>query len=456
MFPVSRLVSESAAANLLQQVRWRDGVECPRCRSDLKVRNGGYREYQRYLCKNCGRTFNDKTGTIFAHSKLSLKSNPSVMVEGSDTGVEYRAPADLEPHSLNDEVYGDRDDLDEALVESIDEHGILEPIVADPQPEAGTSKTAPTILPGHRRVEAAKRVGLNQVPVRLVRLDTELERRERLLVHNQTREKTFSQKLREAAELERIERERAKQCQGTRTDIVENSPQGSDERSTAERDFGKTRQRVAEKVGFGSGRTYENAKTVWEAAQDGDTVAKHEIEKLDRGEQSVHGAYQKVRDRIRQDDDDDSTEGDEPSATAAPTSESSSPEEDDREQVSTEDVVLSAHVGTNDDVFPKILDLHVAAGASVVDVTYGEGAFWRQVPSGKYDLTATDIFTALLAGLLVLVPQSSREVPRGQAPRLPVSTTRFADSTRESTGSAVSAGVDSESPTPTWWRRQRV
>ena len=29
--------------------------------------------YQRYLCKNCGRTFNDKTGTIFAHSKLSLK-----------------------------------------------------------------------------------------------------------------------------------------------------------------------------------------------------------------------------------------------------------------------------------------------------------------------------------------------------------------------------------------------
>ncbi len=45
----------------------------PRCRSDLTVRNGGYRQYQRYLCKNCGRTFNDKTGTIFAHSKLPLK-----------------------------------------------------------------------------------------------------------------------------------------------------------------------------------------------------------------------------------------------------------------------------------------------------------------------------------------------------------------------------------------------
>ena len=73
LFPISRFVSESAAADLLQQVRWCDGVECPRCRSDLTARNGSYRQYQRYLCKNCGRTFNDKTGTVFAHSKLSLK-----------------------------------------------------------------------------------------------------------------------------------------------------------------------------------------------------------------------------------------------------------------------------------------------------------------------------------------------------------------------------------------------
>jgi len=72
MFPVDRFVSESAAADLLQQVRWRDGVYCPRCRSDRTVKNGSYRVFQRYLCKDCGRTFNDKTGTIFAHSKLSL------------------------------------------------------------------------------------------------------------------------------------------------------------------------------------------------------------------------------------------------------------------------------------------------------------------------------------------------------------------------------------------------
>ena len=64
---------ESVAANLLQQVRWRDGVTCPRCRSNRTVRNDSYREFQRYLCKNCDRTFNDKTGMIFAHSKVALR-----------------------------------------------------------------------------------------------------------------------------------------------------------------------------------------------------------------------------------------------------------------------------------------------------------------------------------------------------------------------------------------------
>ena len=73
MIPLDVFGSESVAADLLQQVRWRDGVSCPRCRSDRTVRNGSYREFQRYLCKNCDRTFNDKTGTIFAHSKISLR-----------------------------------------------------------------------------------------------------------------------------------------------------------------------------------------------------------------------------------------------------------------------------------------------------------------------------------------------------------------------------------------------
>lgn len=292
------------------------------------------------------------------------------MTERGGRGVEYRAPDDLEPHPLNDEVYGDRSEPDEALIESIGEHGILEPIVADPQPDAGTSKTEPTILSGHRRVEAAKQAGLDTVPVRFVHLDTDLERRERLLVHNQTREKTFSQKLREAEELERIERERARRRQGTPTDLVENSPEGAAENDGKEsEDFGKTRDRVASKIGIGSGRTYDMARTVWEAAQEGDTVAEHEVDRLDQEQQSIHGAYEKVKNRLS--DSDGGTDDEE-----AETNESSTVEDaDGREQISPEEAILSAHRGTNDEVFPKVLDLHVKPGATVADVTYGEGVF---------------------------------------------------------------------------------
>jgi len=73
MIPLDASASESVAADLLQQVRWRDGVSCPRCRSDRTVRNGSYGHFQRYLCKDCDRSSNDKTGTVFAHSKIALR-----------------------------------------------------------------------------------------------------------------------------------------------------------------------------------------------------------------------------------------------------------------------------------------------------------------------------------------------------------------------------------------------
>ncbi|WP_162230995.1 IS1/IS1595 family N-terminal zinc-binding domain-containing protein, partial [Haloarcula rubripromontorii] len=53
MFPFELLSSEESAANLLEQVRWREGLCCPRCRSESVIKHGSYREYQRYLCKDC-------------------------------------------------------------------------------------------------------------------------------------------------------------------------------------------------------------------------------------------------------------------------------------------------------------------------------------------------------------------------------------------------------------------
>jgi len=58
---------------------------------------------------------------------------------------------------------------------------------------------------------------------------------------------------------------------------------------------------------------------------------------------------------------------------------------------STNDLVFSAHVGTNDEVFPLILSLYVEPGSTVADVTYGKGVFWRKVPEDAYKLLASDI-----------------------------------------------------------------
>lgn len=63
--------------------------------------------------------------------------------------------------------------------------------------------------------------------------------------------------------------------------------------------------------------------------------------------------------------------------------------------MATNDLVFSAKVGINADLFPEVLKLYVAPKAVVADTTYGQGAFWRNVPEGSYDLRATDLQTGV-------------------------------------------------------------
>lgn len=59
--------------------------------------------------------------------------------------------------------------------------------------------------------------------------------------------------------------------------------------------------------------------------------------------------------------------------------------------VSTNELVFSAYQGTNDEVFPQVLALHVPKGSLVADVTYGKGVFWKNIRSSDYELRATDL-----------------------------------------------------------------
>jgi hypothetical protein len=74
--------------------------------------------------------------------------------------------------------------------------------------------------------------------------------------------------------------------------------------------------------------------------------------------------------------------------------------------ISTADVVMSAFTGSNADIFPQILELHVPDGAKIADVTYGTGVFWKNVDLSRYELIPSDIATGVDCRALPYAPES--------------------------------------------------
>ena len=57
----------------------------------------------------------------------------------------------------------------------------------------------------------------------------------------------------------------------------------------------------------------------------------------------------------------------------------------------TNDLVFSASIGNNDEVFPDILRLYVPGGSKIADITFGQGVFWKKVEKGLYKVRPSDI-----------------------------------------------------------------
>ena len=57
----------------------------------------------------------------------------------------------------------------------------------------------------------------------------------------------------------------------------------------------------------------------------------------------------------------------------------------------TNDLVFSAHIGENSELFPEVLHLYVPKGSVVADITCGQGVFWRNVDLSEYHRRPTDI-----------------------------------------------------------------
>lgn len=63
--------------------------------------------------------------------------------------------------------------------------------------------------------------------------------------------------------------------------------------------------------------------------------------------------------------------------------------------IATNELIFSAHQGTNDELFPQILSLYVPKESKVADVTFGRGVFWKSIEPGDYELVRSDITTGV-------------------------------------------------------------
>lgn len=59
--------------------------------------------------------------------------------------------------------------------------------------------------------------------------------------------------------------------------------------------------------------------------------------------------------------------------------------------VASNEIVFSAHVSDNAEVFAATASLHLPENSLVADITYGKGVFWKHMPRGKYRLLFSDL-----------------------------------------------------------------
>lgn len=79
---------EELATDILRDKRWGDNVVCVECSSNKVVKNGVREDkIQQYYCKKCGRSFNDRSGTIFSNTQMNLTECMYIMYNAGESSV---------------------------------------------------------------------------------------------------------------------------------------------------------------------------------------------------------------------------------------------------------------------------------------------------------------------------------------------------------------------------------
>lgn len=171
----------------------------------------------------------------------------------------------------NTRIRKDLGDISE-LCQSIAEVGLIEPIVVSEDF---------VLIAGWRRLCACKKLGHAEIEVKIMSLDSKIEVDE----NNMRKEFTVSERVEAARILEEREKTKARERQGARTDLAPTSAKNITDVIPEKREPVRALDVVAQKTGFGTGRTYEKAKTVIEKADP------ELVKRLDEGKISIHSAY---------------------------------------------------------------------------------------------------------------------------------------------------------------------
>ena len=238
------------------------------------------------------------------------------------------------PHALVDvhsldrnlfsiDVYGDPAGQIDDLIESVREHGILEPLVVAP----GLARGRWEVVSGNRRLACAVELGLEYVPCVAREFASDDDRRRAVLEYNRQRRKTFSQMMREADALEGLLAAEARgRSRGNLRNQSEPDPEAvprtipfgdhpswaddAERRNSDDRDdagqgrprksrAGRTDAAVAARLGLGGKDLYRQARAVWAGAREGDPRARAGVAQIDAGTKTIHAAYKDLRRRDR-------------------------------------------------------------------------------------------------------------------------------------------------------------
>jgi len=159
----------------------------------------------------------------------------------------HKDPKTLKPHQKNSAIYGESEDVTE-LIELIRMSGWVKPLVITP---------TGTIISGHQRCKAVLALGWESIMVEVREFADELAELEALLLENASRLKSTEQKVREGEAWKEVEEKKARLRM---SDAAKALSQGVKNFSHPEK--GKTCDRIAKRVGIGSGCTYQKAAKV--------------------------------------------------------------------------------------------------------------------------------------------------------------------------------------------------